>query len=55
MQDSAAAERLINQGKLHIERDNLQGLSSVVAQLLQLLPTEVAEIMKRGYDSSLLK
>ncbi len=55
MQDSATAERLINQGKVHIDRGDIPGLSSVVAQLLQLLPTEVAEIVERGYGSSLLK
>lgn len=55
MNDQIAAERLIDQGHQCINRGNVQGLRNVVAQLLRLLPHEVAEAIQRGYQSGLLK
>jgi molecular chaperone DnaK len=55
MKDQQVAERLINQGRQFIGSGNVQGLRNVVAQLLGLLPREVAEAVQRGYQSGLLK
>lgn len=55
MSDQAAVQRLWNQGRACVEQGNLQGLRSVVRQLWELLPQEMAEIVRFGYDSSLLK
>jgi molecular chaperone DnaK len=49
MKDSAAADRLIDQGRQFINRGNVQGLRNVVTQLLALLPREIAEARQRGY------
>jgi len=57
MRDPNAADRLIDQGRQFINRGNGQGLRNVVAQLLELLPREIAEAKQRGYhgDKGLLK
>lgn len=55
MKDQDAADRLISQGRQCINKGNVQGLRNVVAQLLGLLPREVAEQVQRGYQSGLLK
>jgi len=57
MRDPDAADRLIDQGRQFINRGNVQGLRNVVAQLLGLLPREIAEAKQRGYhgDKGLLK
>lgn len=49
MNDKAAADRLIDQGRQFIDRGNVQGLRNVVAQLLVLLPRAIAEARQRGY------
>jgi len=55
MNDQITADRLFNQGQIFIECGNVQGLRSVVGQLLGLIPQEEAEAIKRGYQSGLLK
>lgn len=55
MSDQRGAERLINQGRQCITRGNVQGLQNVVAQLLGLLPRDVAETIQRGYQSGVLR
>lgn len=55
MSDQDMAESLLDKGQQCIDRGAVQGLRSVVAQLLDLLPREVAEAAQRGYQSSLLK
>jgi len=55
MTDQAAAERWFNQGMQFIERGNIQGLRSVLAQLFALIPQEQAEAIQRGYQSSILR
>jgi molecular chaperone DnaK len=57
IRDPNAADRLIDQGRQFINRGNVQGLRNVVAQLLGLLPREIAEAKQRGYhgDKGLLK
>lgn len=55
MKDQDAAERLIARGQEYIANGNVQGLRSVVVQLLGLLPDDVAEQIQRGYQSGLLK
>lgn len=55
MTDQQGAERLINQGRQCITRNNVQGLRNVVAQLLDLLPREQADVIQRGYISGIAK
>lgn len=55
MSDQQSAERLISQGRQYITKGNVQGLRNVVAQLLGLLPRDVAETIQRGYKSGVLK
>ena len=55
MSDSKNAERIINQGRQYINSGNVQGLRKTVAQLLELLPRDVAEAVQRGYQSGLIK
>lgn len=55
MHDTGAADRLCNQGYQFIQQENISGLRNVVVQLLNLLPEEVIEEVKRGYESGLLK
>lgn len=55
MTDESTAARHFNQGYQCIQKQNIRGLRNVVIQLLGLLPQEVAEKVKRGYESGLLK
>jgi molecular chaperone DnaK len=55
MPDTGAADRLCNQGYQCIQKEDIRGLRNVVFQLLKLLPSEIAEEVKRGYESGLLK
>lgn len=55
MPDRGAADRLCNQGYQCIQKEDIRGLRNVVFQLLKLLPSEIAEEVKRGYESGLLK
>lgn len=55
MTDQPAAQRLFDQGRQCINNGNVQGLRSTVAQLIGLLPREVAEAIQRGYQSGVLK
>ena len=55
MQDTGSADRLCNQGYQCIQQENISGLRNVVVQLLNLLPEEVVDEVKRGYESGLLK
>jgi len=55
MNDQDSAERLINQGRLAISKNNLQGLRSAVVQLLDLLPKEVQDEVQRGFGSGVIK
>ena len=55
MQDTDAADRLFNQGYEYIEKENINGLSNVVRQLLHQLPEEISAEIERGYQSGVLK
>jgi molecular chaperone DnaK len=55
MSDQGTVDKLLNQGRACIDQENLQGLMNVVRQLWELIPTEVSEVIRRGYDSSLLR
>jgi molecular chaperone DnaK len=52
--DAGAADRLFNQGYQCIQKENISGLRNVIVQLNNLLPDEVVEEVKRGYESGLL-
>ena len=54
MSDQRLAQRLINQGRQWMSDDNVEGLRTVVAQLMALLPRGQAEEVQRGYQSGLL-
>ena len=54
MSNAGAADRLCNQGYQCIQKENISWLRNVVIQLLNLLPDEVVEEVKRGYESGLL-
>jgi len=54
MQDTSAADQLINQGRQCIDRGNLDGLKQTVRELLNLLPKEEAESIRRGYGSGII-
>jgi len=54
MSDQNMAERLINQGKQHIDKGNVQGLRNVVVQLLGLLPQEEQEAVQRAHGSGVV-
>jgi molecular chaperone DnaK len=53
--DPDRAARLIGQGREYVSKNNLIGLQNVVRQLWDLLPAEVAEAAKRGYDAGLIR
>jgi molecular chaperone DnaK len=55
MSDVGAADRLFNQGYQYIQKENINGLRNVIIQLNNLLPDEVVEELRRGYESGLLK
>lgn len=55
MTDKQNAEKLFNQGRQCIEKNNFLCLRNVIAQLLDLLPQDVAETIQRGYQSGILR
>ena len=55
MTDSARAARLLEQGQEFQFKNNLPGLQNVVRQLWDLLPKEILEEVKRGYQSGLVR
>jgi hypothetical protein len=55
MGDQSQAARLLDQGRDCLSRNNTAGLQSVVRQLWDLLPNEVVEAAKRGYQSGLIR
>ncbi|MEI7901512.1 MAG: hypothetical protein WCK89_14775, partial [bacterium] len=55
MKDQESAAQLFNQGRLCIDKGNVQGLRSVVLQILDLLPETVREEIQKGYGSDLSK
>jgi molecular chaperone DnaK len=55
MVDPQRAARLFDQGGDCIAKNNPTGLQNVVRQLWDLLPNDVVEATRRGYQSSLVK
>jgi molecular chaperone DnaK len=55
MLDHSRAAQLLDQGRDCISRNNATGLQNVVRQLWDLLPSEVAEEVKRGYQSGITR
>ena len=55
MTDQGRAARLLDQGRDCMGKNNVIGLQNIVRQLWDLLPKEVAEAAKRGYESSLVR
>ena len=50
MTDQGRAARLLDQGRDCMGKSNATGLQNVVRQLYELLPREIEESIKRGYD-----
>lgn len=55
MIDAQKAARLIGQGRDYVRKNDLIGLQNVVKQLWDLLPPEVVEADKRGYEAGLMR
>lgn len=55
MLDRSRAAQLLDQGRDCISRNNATGLQNVVRQLWDLVPSEVAEEVKRGYQSGITR
>jgi len=55
MIDRARAANLLDQGRDCISRNNTTGLQNVVRQLWDLVPSDVAEAAKRGYQSGITR
>lgn len=55
MTDQPRAARLLDQGRDCMAKSNGTGLQSVVRQLWDLLPDEVVQAAKRGYQSGLIR
>lgn len=55
MSDQKRGERLLNQGQECLAKNNVTGLQNVVRQLWDLLPSELAEAAKRGFQSGVVK
>lgn len=55
MTDQTRVSRLLEQGRDCMAKNNITGLQSIVRQLWDLLPSEVVEAEKRGYQSGLVK
>jgi molecular chaperone DnaK len=49
------ASQLLDQGRDCISRNNTTGLQNVVRQLWDLLPDEVVQAAKRGYQSGVIR
>ena len=54
MSDQALADRLINQGRQCVDHGNVQGLRAAVAQLMDLLPRQVADQLRQGHGSDII-
>jgi hypothetical protein len=55
MLDEERASQLLSQGQDCISRNNTTGLQNVVRQLWDLLPDEVVQAAKRGYQSGVIR
>jgi hypothetical protein len=55
MVDQARAARLLDQGRDCMAKNNSAGLQSIVRQLWDLLPNEIVQAAKRGYQSGLVR
>ena len=55
MVDENRASQLLDQGRDCISRNNTTGLQNVVRQLWDLLPDEVVQAAKRGYQSGVIR
>jgi molecular chaperone DnaK len=55
MIDENRASQLLDQGRDCISRNNTTGLQNVVRQLWDLLPDEVVQAAKRGYQSGVIR
>ena len=55
MTDSNKADHLFDMGQRYLQEDNANGIRNVVNQLWELLPRQVAEAVKRGVDSTLIR
>lgn len=55
MMDRARAANLLDQGRDCISRNNTTGLQNVVRQLWDLVPSDVVEAAKRGYQSGITR
>ncbi len=55
MSDHERGSRLLDQGRDCMSRNNSAGLQTVVRQLWDLLPNEVTEAAKRGYQSGIVR
>jgi molecular chaperone DnaK len=54
MSDRKRGERLLSQAQECLDKNNLQGLKNVVRELWNLLPDELAEAAKRGFQSGVV-
>jgi molecular chaperone DnaK len=55
MVDETRAAQLLDQGRDCISRNNTTGLQTVVRQLWDLLPDDVVQAAKRGYQSGVIR
>jgi molecular chaperone DnaK len=55
MVDATRAAHLLDQGRDCISRNNTTGLQTVVRQLWDLLPDDVVQAAKRGYQSGVIR
>ena len=53
MRDQVKAGALLQEGRGHVDANDLNGLKNVVFQLQNMLPPKVAELARRGYGSGL--
>ena len=54
MTDQTRASRLLGQGRDCMAKNNVTGLQSIVRQLWDLLPREVVEAVRRGFQAGLV-
>ncbi len=55
MVDENRASQLLNKGRDCISRNNTTGLQNIVGQLWDLLPDDVVQAAKRGYQSGVIR
>jgi DNA-binding protein H-NS len=55
MSETERAERLIQQGRECMAKNNVSALENVARELLRLLPSRATKAVQRGYQSSLSK